>query len=241
MALILFDKDDTLVRTEEACVEAMFDVLVHFGQRGRLKWPAPTIKTLQTAICGRSIRDILSQIKNAYFFDESYFQLFILDFEKSYQQKKYDSSHFVIDDAVNILSQLLTDKQHLVAIVSGSTGQEIQQDIDRLYQENRIPTSKIAHWGAESYSVGKPSPIPFLTAFNYFSNVFELEIEDCIVIEDSIAGVRAAIAAGMNVIAVNDNEQLHQQFYQLGANKVVCSLRMDHLESLLVDTLYCIE
>jgi sugar-phosphatase len=46
--------------------------------------------------------------------------------------------------------------------------------------------------------LGKPHPAVFLTT----AQLLDVEPAECVAIEDSVAGVRSAVAAGMRVIAV---------------------------------------
>ncbi len=52
---------------------------------------------------------------------------------------------------------------------------------------------------AEDYAQAKPAPDPYLTA----ARRLDLLTVSCLVIEDSPAGVAAALAAGMPVVAVD--------------------------------------
>lgn len=57
--------------------------------------------------------------------------------------------------------------------------------------------------------LGKPHPAVFLTA----ARELGVEPEACVVIEDSVAGMRAGIAAGMRVIAVPPSHHLDRPEY----------------------------
>jgi len=73
---------------------------------------------------------------------------------------------------------------------------------------------------------GKPAPDTFLLA----AEVMGFEPKDCIVIEDSIAGLQAAIAAGMEPICFagslmyRDNETHLKAVRDLGVNKIFKSM-----------------
>lgn len=73
---------------------------------------------------------------------------------------------------------------------------------------------------------GKPAPDTFLLA----AQIMGFEPKDCIVIEDSIAGLQAAIAAGMEPICFagslmyRDNETHLKAVRDLGVNKIFKSM-----------------
>ena len=67
------------------------------------------------------------------------------------------------------------------------------------------------------YMPGKPDPAVFLEA----SRLLELAPDDCVVIEDSISGVQAALNAGMRCLAVANTNSIDQLTV---ANKFVTSL-----------------
>jgi beta-phosphoglucomutase-like phosphatase (HAD superfamily) len=63
---------------------------------------------------------------------------------------------------------------------------------------------------SQQVSNGKPAPDLFLFAANQMG----FNQEDCIVIEDSAAGIEAAISAGMRVIGFLGGGHAHHSWYQ---------------------------
>lgn len=93
--------------------------------------------------------------------------------------------------------------RYRLAIVSGALRQEIEFILEQagIRKEFEHITS------AEDVTRGKPHPEGFLlalTALNQrsFEASSPLRAEECLVIEDSIPGIRAGTAAGMRVLAV---------------------------------------
>jgi len=82
-----------------------------------------------------------------------------------------------------------------VAVVSGSTHDHIVEEMERIgvMQELRLVL------GSEDYAEGKPSPQPYLMA----AELLGVSPENCLVVEDSTAGVVSARGAGMTCIAIN--------------------------------------
>lgn len=85
-------------------------------------------------------------------------------------------------------------KHYEVVIVSGSSRSEIQWTLERLELDHVIKQ----YWGAEDYFESKPSPVPFLTA----ARGLKREVQDCLIFEDSDAGICSALAAKIPVVAV---------------------------------------
>ena len=81
------------------------------------------------------------------------------------------------------------------AVVTGSRRLEVEAILWRLATSERIQ----ALITAEDYTQAKPAPDPFLIA----ARRLNLQPVSCLVIEDSPAGVAAALAAGMPVVAVD--------------------------------------
>lgn len=82
-----------------------------------------------------------------------------------------------------------------LAVVTGSRRLEVEAILWRLATSERIQ----ALITAEDYTQAKPAPDPFLIA----ARRLNLQPVSCLVIEDSPAGVAAALAAGMPVVAVD--------------------------------------
>lgn len=69
---------------------------------------------------------------------------------------------------------------------------------------------------------GKPDPEPYET----MANKLGAKVEDCLVFEDSISGVKAAKEAGMKVIGVNPSAKMHVELKKLGAITVIDNFKL---------------
>jgi beta-phosphoglucomutase-like phosphatase (HAD superfamily) len=81
---------------------------------------------------------------------------------------------------------------------------------------------------AEDFTLGKPHPESFLLALDRLNRRLNgrpspILPAECIVIEDSIGGVRGALAAGMRCVAVT-NSYPHERLAAAAASFVVGSL-----------------
>jgi len=67
---------------------------------------------------------------------------------------------------------------------------------------------------------GKPYPDVYL----FTAKLLFLEPNDCLVLEDTVNGVLAGKAAGMEVFGVNKDEKIKKELKNAGADKVFSSL-----------------
>lgn len=122
-----------------------------------------------------------------------------VDAQKIYLRKKeiWEVSDLEVTPiSCNIkLLKLLKDSGHPVAIASGSSPSSINPIVEKFnIQVDCIITS-------EDVKRGKPNPDLFLKA----AEKLNANPENCIVIEDSDAGIEAAAAAGMKSMRFYDN------------------------------------
>jgi HAD superfamily hydrolase (TIGR01509 family) len=86
-----------------------------------------------------------------------------------------------------------------LAIASGA----LTAEIERILEAGGLRASFTAIVGADDVSRGKPHPEPYLTAMSRLrARVPDLTAQDCLVFEDSVAGIAAGLAAGMKVVGV---------------------------------------
>ena len=90
------------------------------------------------------------------------------------------------------------------AIVSGSP----REDVMAAAETCGIARQLALVLGAEDYSRGKPAPDGFLKA----AEMLDVDASECVVVEDSSAGVAAGRAAGMHVLGLDRNETIPQDF-----------------------------
>jgi len=86
-----------------------------------------------------------------------------------------------------------------LAIASGA----LTHEIERILQAGGLRSKFFTIVGADDVSRGKPHPEPYLTAMARLrARVPDLVPADCVVFEDSVAGIAAGLAAGMKVVGV---------------------------------------
>lgn len=124
-------------------------------------------------------------------------------------------------------------KQYPLALASGARREEIEATL----QATSLTRHFLVLVAAEDFTLGKPHPESFLLALDKLNKAGDgaspsIRPEQCLVIEDSVAGVAGARAAGMRCLAVSNSyppEKLHE------ADRVVSSLEevaVDDLEAL---------
>lgn len=100
-----------------------------------------------------------------------------------------------------------------------------------------LETTGLARFFAHQFSAsevpnGKPAPDLFV----YAASRMGIAARDCIVVEDSPAGVSAAVAAGMTAVGFvggrHSGEEIGEQLIRAGARTIVADLR--HLKGIIV-------
>jgi len=127
----------------------------------------------------------------------------------------------------------LASSSYPLAVASGA----LRHEIELVLKSGGVRDCFRAIVSAEDVERSKPNPDPFIKAFNLLRSFSEIAIEpdECLVIEDSIHGVRAAHEAGMRCVAITNS-------YPAGklkeANLIIDSLEtlsLRELENLFID------
>lgn len=98
-------------------------------------------------------------------------------------------------------------RQYRLGIASGA----LRHEIELILEQAGLRKAFSCITSAEDVTQGKPAPEPFLRAMaelNVFESDHSLRPEDCLVIEDSLPGIRGARAAGMKVLAVANTHDI---------------------------------
>ena len=122
----------------------------------------------------------------------------------------------------------LLDENHVpMAICSGALLTEIELILDEAKLRNFFKTIV----SAEHVKQGKPHPEGFLKTLQRLNKIYKNQISanQCIVIEDSLWGLKAAKAAGMHTIAVTNSYDAQE--LEL-AEKIVHNLKELHIKDL---------
>ena len=201
----LFDLDGTLVDTEAFWAQAIADCLASSGA-------AVTGAEILEISWGRSWPDIrrilIARFPSAPFTSPEA----DADLLRPYYRRLVDD-----DPAKTIIPGSIAFFRRAVqtapcAIVSGSP----HADVVAAAELCGIDKDVSFILGGEDYSNGKPDPECFLKAAERFG----VEARHCVVVEDSPAGVRAAVSAGMRAIARVPHGHEDDPAYALAALRV---------------------
>ena len=127
---------------------------------------------------------------------------FVAEKEKEYFEKGVD-----LKQGAKELLSYLKRKQYKIMLASSSTKERalgvLRQNGIETFFDNMV-------FGAE-VKRGKPYPDIFIKACEYAGEL----PENCLVLEDSEAGIQAAHAAGIDVICIPDMKEPEEEFHKL--------------------------
>ncbi len=182
----IFDLDGTLVDTELLWANAMqsmlHDLQCHLPQDDLLK-----------IVFGRAWSDIYFDLVRLFpkLGKVSVFEMGD-NLRGYYLRMREDGKNTIIKSSAALLAHLAAS--HPVIIVSGSPRADIIEAVKLLEAERHVRFVL----GSEDYTPGKPSPAGFLLG----AQKLGVPPMECLVFEDSRAGVTAAKAAGMWCVAL---------------------------------------
>jgi len=183
----IFDLDGTLVDTELLWADAM---CAYLDDR-QCRCPR---KTMLQIVFGRSWIDIYRDITERFpALADTPAHVMAADLRDYYLNLRSQGDSIIIHSSSALLKTLA--ERYPVIIVSGSPRADVEEAVHLLDAVRHVRF----FLGAEDYSPGKPSPAGFLMGAERLG----VPPRNCLVFEDSRAGVAAAKAAGMWCVALD--------------------------------------
>lgn len=186
--LLIFDCDGVIVESENLAINIVMEQLNKIGIN-------VSFKETENLFIGRSLREGIQLVEDFYRINlpPHFSQNCNSETIKIFKERLKPVKNFH-----HTIKKIKNDK----CVASGS-------DPERLKISLQITDTQ--QYFSELFSTalvkkGKPFPDIFL----YVAHKMNYSIEDCIVIEDSKVGVKAGIAAGMNVIWYQRNEEIDE-------------------------------
>lgn len=211
LKLVIFDCDGVLVDSEHVVTEVWHRTLKTIGFDIEFE-------KLAKLFMGISGKDKVRKLKEEYDLDLS--QEFLDSRKKEANKAKAEIR--IINGVDEMLDNLVFDK----CLASGSIIESLN-----IYKQNNPSMNKHFDdrntFSAEMVANGKPAPDLFL----YSAEKMGYKPEECIIIEDSIAGVKSAVAAGIKVLgftgsstAQKGGEKHTQDLIKNGAEMVFANM-----------------
>ncbi|AOS96078.1 6-phosphogluconate phosphatase [Microbulbifer aggregans] len=210
--LVIFDCDGVLVDSETIVCRILAEEMNKLGMQ-------TTAEELDEQFSGRPAKDCLLEIETRYGgpLPDNYFS----NTERRIREAFHEELEPVvgIEDLLDHLLQLNLRS----CVASSGSHDKMRLTLNRTglydYFDGRI-------FSVDDVGRGKPWPDLFLHA----AQSMNVEPQHCLVVEDSIAGVKAAVAAGMPVVGFSNHPRRVGQLEEQGAIVVKDMLAvLDHL------------
>lgn len=203
--LIIWDFDGVISDTEKLWVENRRILL---NQKFGLNWD---FETANHYIGGKSDKTKRLDLEKLGIVTDEAFWEQALEMDYALMQKGIE----LMPD----IEKIFAEKDIAQCIATGGTRDKTTVKIKSVGIEKYFPDNKI--FTADQVEHGKPEPDIFLLA----AKTMGYEPKDCIVIEDSLAGMTAGLRAGMEVIAfvgceMNQSEANLQKIKELGIKHI---------------------
>lgn len=202
---VLFDMDGVIVDTEPLHYKAyhiMFD-----------EFRIEVSDELYQSFTGQSTKNICTRIKEHFKLNTDPLKLELSKRHHFNELFDHDPSLKLLDGVLDIIKEY--DQNNITMVLASSAS---RSTIDRVFNRFELDKFFIAKHSGADLKASKPHPEIFLKA----AHSSGYDKSECMVIEDSTNGIKAANAAGIFCVGYNSKHSKNQDYST--ANKVVSNL-----------------
>ena len=183
---VIFDMDGVIFDTEKVYLDIWIEVFEKYGYK--------MTKELYVTVMGTGRKNVIKTFLENFGDD--------LPIEKMYEEKdnqlfyRIENQGIPLKEGVKELFSMLKEKDYKIALATSAKKERVEKQI----KDKWLKESFDAIVCGDDVEKGKPSPDIFLKA----AKEIDVEPENCFVVEDSPAGIKAAFSGGMKGIHVED-------------------------------------
>ena len=183
---VIFDMDGVIFDTEKVYLDIWIEVFEKYGYK--------MTKELYVNVMGTGRKNVIKTFLENFGDD--------LPIEKMYEEKdnqlfyRIENQGIPLKEGVKELFSMLKEKNYKIALATSAKKERVEKQI----KDKWLKESFDAIVCGDDVEKGKPSPDIFLKA----AKEIDVEPENCFVVEDSPAGIKAAFSGGMKGIHVED-------------------------------------
>ena len=183
---VIFDMDGVIFDTEKVYLDIWTEVFEKYGYK--------MTKELYVNVMGTGRKNVIKTFLENFGDD--------LPIEKMYEEKdnqlfyRIENQGIPLKEGVKELFSMLKEKNYKIALATSAKRERVEKQI----KDKWLKESFDAIVCGDDVEKGKPSPDIFLKA----AKKIDVEPENCFVVEDSPAGIKAAFSGGMKGIHVED-------------------------------------
>ena len=183
---VIFDMDGVIFDTEKVYLDIWIEVFEKYGYK--------MTKELYVNVMGTGRKNVIKTFLENFGDD--------LPIEKMYEEKDNQLFYIIENQGIPLkkgvkeLFSMLKEKNYKIALATSAKRDRVEKQI----KDKWLKESFDAIVCGDDVEKGKPSPDIFLKA----AKEIDVEPENCFVVEDSPAGIKAAFSGGMKGIHVED-------------------------------------
>ncbi len=183
---VIFDMDGVIFDTEKVYLDIWIEVFEKYGYK--------MTKELYVNVMGTGRKNVIKTFLENFGDD--------LPIEKMYEEKDNQLFYIIENQGIPLkkgvkeLFSMLKEKNYKIALATSAKRERVEKQI----KDKWLKESFDAIVCGDDVEKGKPSPDIFLKA----AKKIDVEPENCFVVEDSPAGIKAAFSGGMKGIHVED-------------------------------------